>query len=145
MDTLKKWLPTGLLALGGLLGLILGFVAAFSDGMEDAYKIYTADSVMGIKIKMPTSISTHAYIAYIGGIVAGVLGLLSLAASAFVGYKVNNGELEGNIAILVISIITFVVVLAIAIAATVCHSDLKGGVWVMEQLTKEGIKIPTTI
>ena len=115
MDILKKWLPTGLLAIGGFIGLVIGFVAAFTDQFGTIYKM---------REQMSDTLSSHLSIAYIGGIIAGVLGLLSLGAAAFVGYKTFNGELEGNTIILIVSIIAFVVIIALGSAAMFYHSDL---------------------
>ena len=136
MDTLKKWLPTGLLAIGGILGLALGFAAAFGNAfiimkVNDLFTQVNDNNVGGV-------LGTHVKIAFIGGIVAGVLGILSLGASAFVGYKAFNGELEGNTAILVSSIVTFVIVFAIAVAAIVCQSDLNSSTWIMKNAGQIG-------
>ena len=117
MDNLKKWLPTGLLAIAGILALSLGFAAAFATkdgGSVSDYKTLLDGKITATpafsKILDETSIMSHIDMAYIGGIVTGVLGLLAIGAAGFV------------------------VLVTLGIAAIVCHSQLMSPTWSKEQV-----------
>ena len=128
MDIFKKWLPTGLLALAGILALSLGFSSAFGGSfvpgmsMKMMYDGFSSHSIV------PSIFVSHAGMAYIGGIITGVLGLISLVVAAFLGYRAYNDELLNNM-VIIISIISFVILLSLAIAVVVCKTDLNSISW----------------
>ena len=143
MNIVKKWLPTALLAVAGILALALGFAAAFGDitlvdknagsvtlTMGEAYKdLYPSVKNVGL-------IGSHIGMAHVGGIITGVLGLGSLAAAGFVGYKTQIGDFDGDKRVLIASIVTFVVLFTLAVAAIACNSDLNDLIWWTKQILK---------
>ena len=138
--TYKQWLPTVLFALGGFLALIMGFVAAFAPLTNGRVSLSMSDMYKGSTNAISSKIMTTLYIShigmvYIGGMVAGVLGLLSLGAAAFIGYTTYRGNFARDKDI----IVTFVLVFSLSVAALVCKSDISDVTWI----AKHGIKIPT--
>ena len=132
MEMFKKWLPTGLLVIAGIIAISLGFAAAFApingSSVKEVYEV--------IPPLFGTTIISHLGMAYVGGVTTGVLGVISLIAASIIWYKTHNDELDGNKIILAISIIVFVISLVLGIAAIICNSELNNETWMQGQITK---------
>lgn len=130
MDKIKKWLPAVIFISFGLIAVILGFVSAFGSrtltyqGQELSTPIPDMfdEVVIGSSIYDGVYVS-HVWMAYVGGMVTGFIGAISLVGGLFV-IALTRNETFSNRLLLIISIALAVVIFALSIASIVCKTKL---------------------
>ena len=136
----KKWLPTILLVISGILALIFGFYAAFSKidniSLAHRWKIFNELINKESELLDKSQLFSHTGMAYIGGIVTGVLGFIVICVGLFIGFKIMKGNFEENKIILISSMVVFVVLVTLGIAAIVCHFDMASPGWNAKEVAK---------
>ena len=146
MENLKKWLPMWLLIAAGIIALSFGFYAAFSKvssidkttdvNLSDIWKGLSSLEGKKAAYLARTDWLSHTGMAYIGGIISGILGSFSLGASVFVGHKINKDDLNDRKIVLIFSITVFVILLSLGIASFVCNINLDSDEWRAKQILK---------
>lgn len=133
---LRKWSPTNLFILLGLIAIVFGFISAFAElimnipktrfqgkiSVENMYQHYDEFSILFNKTYMH-----HLGMAYVGGITVGSLGIISVMMGMITwrfNALDNNWYQKKEPIFLWISIIFGVALLSLSIAVIVCHSQI---------------------
>lgn len=127
MEIQKKWIPTLLLAFAGIGALVVGIISMLGGTFMPGSSI--ADAYKNPKL-FPPDFNSNITIAYIGGIVAVVLGAVSLSMSVLTGIKVHSGKLEENKIVLTFSGIAFAIILILCIVVMIFYKDVKSVTWI---------------
>lgn len=130
----RKWLISGMITLTGVLAIVMGFSAAFGNAADG---IWAVDAMHKSLYEFASgALKSHMGMAYIGGIIIGSVGVITLLGGFYALWLAYTNSLPTSRKCFHITLVMTTIIMIVAIAAVVCQLQLNSNTWLDNHIDK---------